>query len=212
MAPEVSRTVPAIDCAPARAGRRQMAAKSSARTMPRGCDLVIDAPKTMSKPDSKAGHYNRHLCAPRSCSSRSPRHLPAIFGVAAQGGARPPDIAGEWRLDQGEDPGQPPLADYLGLALQRSRPSARRHDARIDLGHAGVSVPAALGAASVARRRRRAHPEGARSDLPRDPRLPRAVHALARSADLRRRPPASAGVGAAQLERLLDRRVGSATR
>ena len=36
--------------------------------------------------------------------------------LAAQGG-RPPDIAGEWRLDSAEDPGQPPLADYLGLAL-----------------------------------------------------------------------------------------------
>ena len=31
--------------------------------------------------------------------------------------ARAPDIAGEWRLDQGEDPGQPPLADYSGLAF-----------------------------------------------------------------------------------------------
>src|SRR5688572_11001228 len=38
--------------------------------------------------------------------------LPAV----AQG-PRPPDIAGEWRLDSAEDPGQPPLADYLGLAL-----------------------------------------------------------------------------------------------
>jgi hypothetical protein len=34
--------------------------------------------------------------------------------------ARPPDIAGEWRLDQGEDPGQPPGADYLGLALNEA--------------------------------------------------------------------------------------------
>lgn len=33
------------------------------------------------------------------------------------GGGHPPDIAGEWRLDQGEDPGQPPLADYSGLAF-----------------------------------------------------------------------------------------------
>jgi hypothetical protein len=41
--------------------------------------------------------------------------------VAAQGGgARPPDIAGEWRLDSNEDPGQPPLADYLGLALNEA--------------------------------------------------------------------------------------------
>ena len=36
------------------------------------------------------------------------------------GGARPPDIAGEWRLDQGEDPGQPSLADYLGLAFNEA--------------------------------------------------------------------------------------------
>src|SRR6186997_922719 len=39
---------------------------------------------------------------------------------AQGGGARPPDIAGEWRLDQGEDPGQPALADYLGLALNEA--------------------------------------------------------------------------------------------
>jgi len=39
---------------------------------------------------------------------------------AQGGGARPPDIAGEWRLDSNEDPGQPPLADYLGLALNEA--------------------------------------------------------------------------------------------
>ena len=39
--------------------------------------------------------------------------------VTAQG-ARPPDIAGEWRVDSAEDPGQPPLADYLGLALNEA--------------------------------------------------------------------------------------------
>jgi glyoxylase-like metal-dependent hydrolase (beta-lactamase superfamily II) len=39
---------------------------------------------------------------------------------AQGGGARPPDIAGEWRLDNAEDPGQPPLADYLGLALNEA--------------------------------------------------------------------------------------------
>ncbi len=39
---------------------------------------------------------------------------------AQGGGARPPDIAGEWRLDQGEDPGQPPGADYLGLAFNEA--------------------------------------------------------------------------------------------
>ena len=44
--------------------------------------------------------------------------------------------------------------------LQRGGPAARRHHSGIDLGHARVSVPAALGAPPVARRRRRAHPEG----------------------------------------------------
>ena len=39
---------------------------------------------------------------------------------AQGGGARPPDIAGEWRLDQGEDPGQPSLSDYLGLAFNEA--------------------------------------------------------------------------------------------
>jgi glyoxylase-like metal-dependent hydrolase (beta-lactamase superfamily II) len=38
---------------------------------------------------------------------------------AAQGG-RPPDIAGEWRLDNAEDPGQPPLADYLGIPFNEA--------------------------------------------------------------------------------------------
>src|SRR5262245_63175467 len=42
--------------------------------------------------------------------------------VAAQlgGGGRPPDIAGEWRLDSAEDPGQPPLADYLGIPFNEA--------------------------------------------------------------------------------------------
>jgi hypothetical protein len=35
------------------------------------------------------------------------------FRTSAQG--RPPDLAGEWRVDNAEDPGQPPLADYLGI-------------------------------------------------------------------------------------------------
>src|SRR5262245_38212041 len=91
---------------------------------------------------------------------------------------------------------------------ERGRPSARGHHARIDLGYAGVPVPPALGAASVARRRRRAHSQGPRSDLTRDRRLSAPVHALARPADLHGRPSASASLGAAQLERLLDRRVG----
>ena len=44
----------------------------------------------------------------------------ALFSVriaAQDGGPRPPDLAGEWRLDQGEDPGQPPPNDYTGLAF-----------------------------------------------------------------------------------------------
>src|ERR671924_656580 len=40
--------------------------------------------------------------------------------TSAQGGGRPPDLAGEWRLDQGEDPGQPSLSDYLGLAFNEA--------------------------------------------------------------------------------------------
>ena len=42
-----------------------------------------------------------------------------VIRPSAQG-ARAPDIAGEWRLDQGEDPGQPPAADYLGLAFNEA--------------------------------------------------------------------------------------------
>jgi hypothetical protein len=37
-----------------------------------------------------------------------------IVHPSAQGG-RPPDITGNWRLDNAEDPGQPPLADYTGI-------------------------------------------------------------------------------------------------
>jgi glyoxylase-like metal-dependent hydrolase (beta-lactamase superfamily II) len=44
----------------------------------------------------------------------------SIRTAAQGGGGRPPDIAGEWRLDSAEDPGQPPLADYLGLALNEA--------------------------------------------------------------------------------------------
>jgi hypothetical protein len=39
---------------------------------------------------------------------------------AQGGGARPPEIAGEWRLDNAEDPGQPPLADYLGIPFNEA--------------------------------------------------------------------------------------------
>jgi glyoxylase-like metal-dependent hydrolase (beta-lactamase superfamily II) len=39
--------------------------------------------------------------------------------TSAQAG-RPPDLAGEWRLDNAEDPGQPPLADYLGIAFNEA--------------------------------------------------------------------------------------------
>ncbi len=92
--------------------------------------------------------------------------------------------------------------------LQRGRATSRRHVSRVDLGHAGIPVPAALGAAPVARARRRAHPEGAGSAHARSARLPRAVHALARPSDLHGRPAASAGVGAPHLDGLLDRAVG----
>ncbi len=39
--------------------------------------------------------------------------------TSAQAG-RPPDIAGEWRVDNAEDPGQPPLADYLGIPFNEA--------------------------------------------------------------------------------------------
>jgi glyoxylase-like metal-dependent hydrolase (beta-lactamase superfamily II) len=39
--------------------------------------------------------------------------------ASAQGG-RAPEIAGEWRLDNAEDPGQPPLADYLGIPFNEA--------------------------------------------------------------------------------------------
>jgi glyoxylase-like metal-dependent hydrolase (beta-lactamase superfamily II) len=44
-----------------------------------------------------------------------------LVGVrpSAQGG-RPPEIAGEWRLDNAEDPGQPPLADYMGVPFNEA--------------------------------------------------------------------------------------------
>ena len=38
---------------------------------------------------------------------------------SAQGG-RAPDIAGEWRVDNAEDPGQPPFANYLGIAFNEA--------------------------------------------------------------------------------------------
>ncbi|MDR2214223.1 MAG: hypothetical protein LBE59_00085 [Nevskiaceae bacterium] len=45
----------------------------------------------------------------------------AVAGTAAaQNVARPPDITGNWRLDNGEDPGQPPLADYLGIPFNEA--------------------------------------------------------------------------------------------
>jgi len=42
----------------------------------------------------------------------------ATIRTSAQ--ARPPDISGEWRLDNAEDPGQPPLADYLGIPFNEA--------------------------------------------------------------------------------------------
>ena len=52
-----------------------------------------------------------------------------VRATAQGGGARPPDIAGEWRLDQGEDPGQPALADYLGLAKYPNDPAVASQEA-----------------------------------------------------------------------------------
>lgn len=41
------------------------------------------------------------------------------IGLSAQAG-RPPDITGTWRVDNAEDPGQPPLADYLGIPFNEA--------------------------------------------------------------------------------------------
>ena len=41
------------------------------------------------------------------------------IGLSAQAG-RPPDLTGTWRVDNAEDPGQPPLADYLGIPFNEA--------------------------------------------------------------------------------------------
>ena len=41
------------------------------------------------------------------------------IGLSAQAG-RPPDLSGTWRVDNAEDPGQPPLADYLGIPFNEA--------------------------------------------------------------------------------------------
>ena len=141
-----------------------------------------------------------HRCRAAAADAGAARHLGRV-GAAERRGARPARRAG------------PAAARRLSRhPLQRGRAPARRHVGRVDLGHAGISVPAALGAAPVARARRRPHPQGAGSAHARGARLPRAVHALARPSDLHGRPAASAGVGAAHLDRLLHRRSGWATR
>ncbi|HEU4687483.1 MAG TPA: hypothetical protein VFS23_03930 [Vicinamibacterales bacterium] len=56
-------------------------------------------------------------------------HTMLLLAVAAAGfvhvatsaqAVRPPDFAGEWRLDNAEDPGQPPLSDYLGVPFNEA--------------------------------------------------------------------------------------------
>ena len=64
------------------------------------------------------------------------------------------------RQQRGDTIGQPPLGDYLGIPFNDAGRLRADTTAGVDLGHAGVSVPAALGAAPVARPRRRAHPQG----------------------------------------------------
>jgi len=39
--------------------------------------------------------------------------------ISAQAG-RPPDLSGPWRVDNAEDPGQPPLSDYLGIPFNEA--------------------------------------------------------------------------------------------
>jgi hypothetical protein len=43
-----------------------------------------------------------------------------VIGRPSAQGGRPPDIAGTWRVDQAEDPGQPHFADYLGVAFNEA--------------------------------------------------------------------------------------------
>ena len=128
--------------------------------------------------------------------------------VSAQNPIGPPDIAAEWRLDANERDltSQAPLGDYSRNSVQRRGPDARRHVGRVDLGHARVSLPAALGSAPMARLRRRADHEGARSAHSRRHVVPRAVR---RSLD---RPIYLEGALtrpriAAQLDGILDRRM-----
>ena len=107
----------------------------------------------------------------------------------AQGPARPqipPDIAGEWRLENNEadTTAQPPLGDYLGIPFNDAGRHAVGHHRGVDLGHAGVSVPAALGPAPVARPRRRAHSQGTGPAHARGQGLSHPVHAVAGPADL----------------------------
>jgi len=45
--------------------------------------------------------------------------LIGIIDISAQAG-RPPDLSGTWRVDNAEDPGQPPLADYLGVPFNEA--------------------------------------------------------------------------------------------
>src|SRR5262245_37114086 len=68
-------------------------------------------------------------------------------------------------------------------------------------------MPAAFGAAPVARSGRRTHPDRARSAFARDQGVSRSVHAFAGLAHLHGWPAASAGMGAAHLERILHGRV-----
>lgn len=46
--------------------------------------------------------------------------VPASAQLLVGREASPPDLAGEWRLQNDEDPGQPPLGDYLGIPFNEA--------------------------------------------------------------------------------------------
>ena len=131
----------------------------------------------------------------------------------AQGGpARPqiaPDIAGEWRLENNEadTTAQPPLGDYLGIPFndagrQRADTTAESIWGTPEYQCRPHSAPhqwRGLGGARILKEQDPLSREVQGVSHP--------VHEVSGPADLHGRTPASAGLGASQLDRLLDRRV-----
>jgi hypothetical protein len=128
--------------------------------------------------------------------------------------ATPPDISGEWRLENNEEDttAQPPLGEYLGIPFNEAGRLRSDTTAESIWGTPEYQCRPALGAAPVARSRRRAHPQGAGSAHARGEGLPHPVHAIARPSDLHGRPAAPTRVRATQLDRASQPASGSATR